>query len=363
MWIDERAKKAINKFYEYKSTYENERKDKIEKIHKKYAGNDGEIQNQISKYKQQCIYCKRSVNTNFIKKKNKLIIMCGDIVTPCPDKLEIITPKFIHVNDGIAEYNKSLEELRQNIIKVRADLTYEFIDEEQAINEFQKLNDIFNKDSEFYTGLLLYKGNIEEDREREHMIISKMGELNKLKHVCSQILKKYAKTPTSQLLQDYIEIIKCKIFPQKQQLQNLTYSFQEITTRDIDTGEERAGTIEYTLHQRPNLFELYQYIWGDDVDSNVLQNGKKPEVVKQVMVEDSEESTRNQNNEEDNGENDEETKWENDEEDSGKNADNEDLEEVTIGEGNIVSQNEVIELRPKTNEYETDSDEDDEDED
>jgi hypothetical protein len=362
MWIDERAKKAINKFYEYKSNYEQERLDKIDKIHKKYTGNDGEIQKQISKYKQQCIYCKRNVNTKFIKKGIKLIIMCGDIDMPCPDKLEIIIPNFIHINDGIQEYNKSLEELRNKIIKIRADLTYEFIDEEEAINEFQKLNDEFNTDSEFYTGLLLYKGNIEENKEREHMMISKIGEINKLKQSSSQILKKYANTHTPQLLHDYIELIKCKVFPQKQQLQNLRYSFQEMTHRDITTGEERAGTIEYNLHQRHNLFELYQHIW-DVEDSDVLQNGKKNDSVNHVIVEDSEETKRNQNDEEDNSNDNDEDNKEDNKEDN-ENNDNGDLEEVDIGEGNIALQNEVIELRPKTNEYETDSDEDeDEDED
>jgi hypothetical protein len=369
MWIDERAKKAINKFYEYKSSYEQERQDKIDKIHKKYTGNDGEIQKQISKIKQSCIYCKRNVNTKFIKKDTKLIIMCGDIDIPCPDKLEIIIPHFIHINDAIQEYNKALEELRKNIIKVRADLTYEFIDEEHAINEFQRLNDEFNGDSEFYTGLLLYKGNIEENNERAHMMISKLGEINKLKQYSYQILKKYAKTNTQQLLQDYIELIKCKVFPQKQQLQNLRYSFQEMTSRNINSGEEGAGTIEYNLFQRHNLFELYQHIW-DVEDSNVLQNGKKNDSANHVIVEDSEETKRNQNNEEDNDEDNEEDNNEQNDNNFNKNGinsennNNEDLEEVDIGEGNIAPQNEVIELRPKTNEYETDSDEDeDEDED
>ncbi len=370
MWIDERAKKAINKFYEYKSNYEHERSDKIDKIHKKYAENDGEIQKHISKFKQQCIYCKRNVNTKFIKKDTKLIIMCGDVDMPCPDKLEIVIPKFIHIDDGIQEYNNSLEELRKNIIKIRADLTYEFIEEEQAINEFQRLNDEFNVDSEYYTGLLLYKGNIEENKEREHMMISKIGEINKLKQSSSQILKKYAKEPTQQLLHDYIELIKCKVFPQKQQLQNLRYSFQEMTHRDITTGEERAGTIEYNLHQRHNLFELYQHIW-DVEDSDVLQNGKKNDKndkndsVNHVIVEDSEETKRNQNDEEDNSDdNDEDNNSLNINNNNSEYNDNGDLEEVDIGEGNITSQNDVIELRPKTNEYETDSDEDeDEDED
>ena len=49
MLIDERTKKAINKFYEYKSNYEQERQDKIDKIHKKYADNNGEIQKQLAK--------------------------------------------------------------------------------------------------------------------------------------------------------------------------------------------------------------------------------------------------------------------------------------------------------------------------
>ena len=382
MLIDERTKKAINKFYEYKSNYEQERQDKIDKIHKKYADNNGEIQKQLAKFKQSCIYCKRSVNTQFIKKGNRLIIMCGDKNMPCPDKLEIVIPNFIHINDGIQQYNKSLEELRQKIIKIRADLTYEFIDEEEAINEFQNLNDEFNTDSEFYTGLLLYKGNIEENKEREHMMISKISEINRLKQASSQLLQKYAKTHTQQLLQDYIELIKCKVFPQKQQLQNLRYSFQEIISREINTGEERAGTIEYKLFQRPNLFELYQHIWASIEDPTVLQNGKKKDSVNSFIVEDSEETKRNQNNEEDDddgaedgaedGTEDDGTNNNNaggpannnnnnnndNNDDNNSNNNNEDLEEVVIDEGNIAPQNEVIELRPKTNEYETDSDDD-----
>ena len=142
-----------------------------------------------------------------------------------------------------------------------------------------------------------------------------------------------------------------------------------MTSRNINSGEEGAGTIEYNLFQRHNLFELYQHIW-DVEDSNVLQNGKKNDSANHVIVEDSEETKRNQNNEEDNDEDNEEDNNEQNDNNFNKNGinsennNNEDLEEVDIGEGNIAPQNEVIELRPKTNEYETDSDEDeDEDED
>ena len=232
MVFNDKEKKAIYKYYKYKNEYENERRDKINKIKKKHKGNEKEIQTQIARIKLPCTYCKRNVNTKFIKEESKLIIMCGDSNSPCSDKLEILLPNYIHVNKGIELFEAELDLFRNKIVKVRADLTYEFIEEEEAINEFQSLNEEFNGYAELYTSLLLYKGNIEEDKEREHMIISKIGEIKDVKQRCTEILKQYQKKPTMQLLNDYIEMISCKLFPLKQKIQHIIYSFQEVISRE-----------------------------------------------------------------------------------------------------------------------------------
>lgn len=376
MVFSDKEKKAIYKYYKYKNEYENERKEKIDKIRKKNKGNEKEIQLQIARMKLPCTYCKRNVNTKFIKEENKLIIMCGDNTTPCSDKLEILLPNYIHVNRGIELYEKTLDELRNKIVKVRADLTYEFIEEEEAINEFKYLNEEFNSYADTYTGLLLYKGNIEEDKEREHMIISKLSEIKNFKQNCSQILKQYEKTPTTQLLNDYVEMMSCKLLPLKQKMQELVYSFQEIVKVEKENDEKGYGKVEYNLVQRKNLFELYEHIF-DDRDLTILDNKNEKnskEKINEISIQDSEENKRNKNNEindvsdsdeEDNNENDnnnnnvnrnlEETKKEPTKDDN--------MEEVEIGVGNISKNDEPVKLRPKNNEYETDSDEDDVDED
>ena len=378
MVFNDKEKKAIYKYYKYKNEYENERKDKINKIKKKHKGNEKEIQTQIARFKLPCAYCKRNVNTKFIKEENKLIIMCGDSISPCSDKLEILLPDYIHVNKGIELFEENLDEFRNKIVKVRADLTYEFIEEEEAINEFQSLNEEFNGSAETYTALLLYKGNIEEDKEREHMIISKIGEIKDVKQRCSEILKQYQKKPTIQLLNDYIEMISCKLFPLKQKMQHIIYSFQEVISREKDIDEKGYGSTEYTLIQRNNLFELYEHIWDKYDGVDVMQNGKKKDRINEISIDDSEESRRNKNNEEDNEEefNEDNNEGNNEDNSEGNNEDNNgvnngengndnnnNLEEVEIGVGNVQQNDEPVQLRPKNNEYETDSDDDEEDED
>lgn len=383
MVFNDKEKKAIYKYYKYKNEYENERKDKINKIKKKHKGNEKEIQTQISRIKLPCTYCKRNVNTKFIKEEGKLIIMCGDSITPCSDKLEILLPDYILVNKGMELLGETIDQFRNKIVKVRADLTYEFIEEEEAINEFQSLNEEFNGYAEIYTALLLYKGNIEEDKEREHMIISKIGEIKDVKQKCTEILKQYQKKPTTQLLNDYIEMISCKLFPLKQKIQHIIYSFQEVISREKNIDEKGYGNTEYTLIQRKNLFELYEHIWDDYDSVNVLQNGKKKDSINEISIQDSEESRRNKNNEEDNEEDNGEDNGEDNEEDNGenngenneedngenneevireKNNENNNMEEVEIGVGNVQQNDEPVQLRPKNNEYETDSDEDDDEE-
>ena len=378
MVFNDKEKKAIYKYYKYKNEYENERKDKINKIKKKHKGNEKEIQTQIARIKLPCTYCKRNVNTKFIKEESKLIIMCGDSNSPCSDKLEILLPNYIHVNKGIELFEAELDLFRNKIVKVRADLTYEFIEEEEAINEFQSLNEEFNGYAELYTSLLLYKGNIEEDKEREHMIISKIGEIKDVKQRCSEILKQYQKKPTIQLLNDYIEMISCKLFPLKQKMQHIIYSFQEVISREKDIDEKGYGSTEYTLIQRKNLFELYEHIWDKYDGVDIMQNGKKRDSINEISIDDSEESRRNKNNEEDNEEefNEDNNEGNNEDNSEGNNEDNNgvnngengndnnnNLEEVEIGVGNVQQNDEPVQLRPKNNEYETDSDDDEEDED
>tara|TARA_B100001287_G_scaffold276309_1_gene286687 strand:+ start:685 stop:1782 length:1098 start_codon:yes stop_codon:yes gene_type:complete len=266
--MDKELIEAIDKYYSYKSKYNNDYKDKVEKLRVKYQDDEDKsiLIDKIKEIKMPCIFCKRRVNSNFFNKDNHLLITCGDNQTPCRNKLNILKSRFKHLNKIIEETNEFIKEIKKNITLIKLDLTYELISEEEALKRFKELHEELNENTNIYMIYLRKKMNIENDDERSHMIVNKIHEIEDFQKQSVKILNLYNKEKKPQLLSDYAENIKDYQMVEKEKLQNLIYSFQEVVS-----NEDEKNIVEHELIQSKVLFELYDTIIDVD-DPKIIQN-------------------------------------------------------------------------------------------
>lgn len=268
--MDQDLIEAIDKYYSYKSKYEDEYKEKVEKLRVKYDNDEDKslLIDKIKEINMPCVFCKRKVNTNFINKDNHLLIMCGDKERPCKDKLNILKSRFKHLNKVIFELKDLIEEIKEAIIIIKLDLTYNIKNEEEALKEFKELHDDLNIYTSIYMGKLRQKMHIENDDERNHLIVNKIKEIEEFQKQSIKIINLYEKEKKPQLLSDYAENIKDYQMIEKEKLQNLIYSFQEV----FNIENEDRNELEHNLYQSKVLFELYDTIV--DEDAKVVEKEK-----------------------------------------------------------------------------------------
>ena len=266
--MDKELNEAIDKYYSYKSKYNNDYKDKVEKLRVKYDNDEDKsiLIDKIKEIKMPCIFCKRRVNSNFFNKDNHLLITCGDNQTPCRNKLNILKSRFKHLNKVIEETNEFIKEIKNEITLIKLDLTYELINEEEALKRFKELHEDLNENTNIYMIYLRRKMNIENDDERSHLIVNKITEIEEFQKQSVKILNLYNKEKTPQLLIDYAENIKDYQMIEKEKLQNLIYSFQEVVS-----NEDEKNIVDHELIQSKVLFELYDTIIDVD-DPKIIQN-------------------------------------------------------------------------------------------
>ena len=138
---------AITNYYYMKGKYEtnkNEiREKKIEKMKdKKYSNN--KIKTKLDNLYYPCINCNRNVNSIFINKNEKLIARCGSQTSPCNLNISILKDqhipyeKLLYGNGQGEGIITRIDKLKNDIIRMKLDMIFEFTDIDKTIQMFKK---------------------------------------------------------------------------------------------------------------------------------------------------------------------------------------------------------------------------------
>ena len=126
--LNQEFTEKVNKYYEYKSIYEEGIRDKKRKIKKKSKENNlskKETLVEMQKYVPNCISCKRAVGTDFDKKRidgvYHLTAKCGDNNSPCKLNFDINQGDVIDIEKDKREDEEKMNQYVQKIIIVKND--------------------------------------------------------------------------------------------------------------------------------------------------------------------------------------------------------------------------------------------------
>ena len=245
--------------------------DKYFKLENRYAINKQRKRKQDSKPK--CVSCNRHVGSTFLKKNNHYIAICGDETSPCNLQIDIFMGNHNTIDEMMAVFKESTEELKVNIIKQKLDTLFNYTAEDESIDNFKQSIDEYNADSAIYKGILdEYQLHFDNDVTKQ--LIQKYDlDIYHVNEKMKVLIASYKESNNKQLLTDATNMHLKELNPLIQKRRELAYPVMELNHVTLEKKQEVRDDIhgnEYDV-----LFQL-----PATLDKLTTTSGEEPKVIK-----------------------------------------------------------------------------------
>lgn len=242
---------ALNKYFEYKSSYEKEILKKKKDIFKVYK-NKKDRMLRIHNLKPRCIHCKRNVGTHFEKISGVYKASCGDSTDPCKFNIEINAGYHTNIVTQIGLTLNFINDSKDQMLKYKMDSLFEYEKDDVITKLFEKLNEDFDIERYTYKELIdLYNESFYN--EKTEATLEKMNnELFEYNEELQSHLSKYESENNRESLTEAMKIYTNQILPLHQKMYNSKYKVIELIEENNKTDLEaktRLHTQQATLSE------------------------------------------------------------------------------------------------------------------
>lgn len=188
---------------------------------------------------KQCINCGKSDGILFDNKNGKFIIKCLND-TPCTNE-EFDKKRFTLLNNVVNDLHDKIENIKSDIIKIKLDIIFDYVNEDDAINKFTLLKNNLNELEKLYR---IYKTeylNVVDNKEKKEQIREEKTNLFVNIERLKELINEYKKTDNINLVKTASEIYISDIAPIAKKIRKLKYV--ENIIDDVDDN--------YFLIQKP----------------------------------------------------------------------------------------------------------------
>jgi hypothetical protein len=274
--LNQEFTEKVNKYYEYKSIYEEGIRDKKRKIKKKSKENNlskKETLVEMQKYVPNCISCKRAVGTDFDKKRvdgvYHLTAKCGDNNSPCKLNFDINQGDVIDIEKDKREDEEKMNQYVQKIIIVKNDELFGFITEDEALERFIKINEEFDDIADSYRHSITNYLDIKNNAENKQEIKDLSDKFSSLVANMRKNIKDYYSTNNNQLITETVESYVNDVIPLVDNINNLKYKAMNMEyNRETGVHTLFQKTILVNSYQFPGGFEIISWEMGKQVTNN-----------------------------------------------------------------------------------------------
>lgn len=238
---------AIDQYYKLKDKYEMKLNKEKQKILSISGLSNKEKKARYARVKKLCVNCNRDGGTIFSNKNRILKAICG-ASSPCKLDIEIQLGEY-DSKLNVFNYNKQYKEQSElDIIKIKLNLLFNFIEESEAVQLYQEKKGIYTENQKDYhsllTDILMITDNPTKLNNLNDSIVSLYEHIETLK----ELHKSYTSEEKNEFIKDMIDLYNNKILPNADRIRNLTYNYN-----NVDENEDGI----YQLIQKPyTLFQL-----------------------------------------------------------------------------------------------------------
>jgi hypothetical protein len=221
--------KALDKYYNYKKKYADDREKQKQKIKDNSNLSVTEKKKKIEQIRQRCLFCNRKVGMSFSKSKQILYASCGDQQAPCEKKIEIKTGFYMQLEETIQYMDSEIKQDVEAIINDKTKLLLNIGDKDDIIASFEDRLEVYNYSQEIYNRLLARSQNYQLDKKSEDFVefeTELKGYVEKIKEISEQYNKLGIKD--NKLLTEISTIYKDNILPLEEKMNEYRYKNRDV---------------------------------------------------------------------------------------------------------------------------------------
>ena len=145
---------ALNEYYGYKHRYDNkfEEDKNVVKNSETLTLQQKRAKIMHIKRNRKCVSCGQSGGTHFTNEDGVLRAQCGNRSQPCSLHIEIVKGKFMSLETLANESLHTADVLKDQIIKTKLDLLFNYTTEEEALRQFETDRAALDQALELYAG-------------------------------------------------------------------------------------------------------------------------------------------------------------------------------------------------------------------
>lgn len=236
----------LNEYYKMKNDYDTKKMSIKNTILKDDTLTMKQKQDKYKKYKINCVNCTRRVGTIFQIDDGILKAICGDKVKPCSLDIKINRGKFLLLEELLETFQEGVDDLKEDIIKVKLDLLFNYKNEADVLIKFSELKKELEQDLE---ALMEYKTKLIERTNNltvKSELKTKMENLYNKINLIKSTMEEFNETGQTQLVKDTVVLYDSELKPLINEIQELKYKYFNIEYVD---GKYKLIRKKYTLNE------------------------------------------------------------------------------------------------------------------
>lgn len=229
---EEIVNKSFNNYFKLKSQYEN----KYEQLKNKIIHNESLTKKQkrdkFLKIKKQCVNCKQEGGTIFTNTNRTLNAFCGNTTNPCKLVIKIELGKYENIEDILIENKKEINTIKNDIIKQKLDLLFQYSDEEKIMGNFNKLRKELANSIEIEMMYLQEYMDIVDNKEKKIELKNLTLSYYTLIEQIKENIKLYKETNNNTIIKDIAILYNTQLQPIVKEIMENKYQVNDVIYKE-----------------------------------------------------------------------------------------------------------------------------------
>lgn len=280
---DNNVIEVVNDYYKLKSEYEKTLyNEKISIINNNTLSKEDKLK-KYKLFKPKCINCKQPVGTIFFTKNNKLIAKCGATKSifqkdfqPCNLDIQIERGNIELLSNIVNEFSKEKELDKDEIIKTKLDFFFNFVNEEETIENFKEQKKSYTENIETYMDYLKEFNDVVSNSENKKMIEKTKLDIHESRQKIKSYIKSFKEENNSQFIRDAVEEYENILKNLINKLNTLQYSYYTIESHSKNESnntkkDEKLNQVHHLINKQYTIKDIEISI---DAEYKIISNKK-----------------------------------------------------------------------------------------
>ena len=257
---------GLNQYYTLKDHYYKSLHKKQKKIKNDTTITASKKKDLLDGMKQKCVNCKREVGTSFSENNRIFRAVCGDVVNPCKLHIELNVGKKHHINEIINITEEIINDTKEEIIKLKMDLAYNYKSHEEIMSNFNVLKRRFIDVQKKMDNLIKIKSKKLDIANRTATTTNYENAMHQLISTINNLIKEYNRENDLQKISEIINIYNDSL---REIIVNIRTNKYYINRVNIESKKEPGNITTYGTLIQNEVDDDAMFIYFDDDEKSV----------------------------------------------------------------------------------------------